>query len=152
MAIEISLASFDGELATLSYRYAAALDHRDVTALLSVFHPEATLRAYPVGRNPMVLSSHRELPKIIQAIEYWPRTHHMVGQSMHQRRDDLVLGETYCTAHHFSAVQPGTGDDYVMHLRYVDEYVRGVSGDWLIYDRSVLTDAVERRDVTTGGP
>ena len=148
MAIDVSRASFDGELVTLSYRYAAAVDRRDLTALLSIFHPDATLRAYPVGRNPMVLSSHRELTKIIQAVEYWPRTHHLVGQGLHHREENRATGEIYCTAHHFSAAEPGSGDDYVMYLRYVDEYIRGASGKWSILERSVLTDAVERREVT----
>ena len=152
MTIEISTAVTDPALAVLSYRYAVALDHRDTAALTSVFHPQAILRATPVGRNPMTVSTHRELPKIITAVEHWPRTFHVIGHMLHQVRDDHAVGEVYCVAHHFSTAQPGEGDDYVMYIRYLDRYLRGSDGGWLIARRDVVTDAVERRDVTAGGP
>jgi SnoaL-like domain len=139
-------------LAALSYRYASAVDRRDVGALLSVFDSEATLRAHPVGRNPMLVSTHRELPKIIQAVGYWPRTFHVVGQALRHLDAQCAQGEIYCIAHHFSSFQPGEGDDYVMYIRYLGSYSRGSDGRWLITARDVVTDAVERRDVTVGGP
>jgi hypothetical protein len=150
--ITISTAISDPALAALSYRYASAVDHRDAPALLSVFHPGATLRAHPVGRNPMLLSTHTELTKVIQAVEYWPRTFHMVGQALHNVEAGRAQGEVHCVAHHFSSPEPGAGDDYVMYLRYLDVYARDSDGRWVITERDVVTDAVERRDVTAGGP
>jgi hypothetical protein len=44
------------------------------------------------------------------------------------------------------------GDDYVMYIRYLDAYAQMSDGRWLITARDVVTDAVERRDVTAGGP
>jgi SnoaL-like protein len=152
MTIDIAQSAPHEGLMTLSYRYAAAVDHRDTGALLSVFDPEATLRAHPVGRNPMFMSTHRELTKIIHAVEYWPRTFHVVGQALYQLDDQCALGEIYCVAHHFSSPLPGAGDDYVMYVRYLDSYSRGSGGRWLIIARDVVTDAVERRDVTAVGP
>lgn len=150
--LDIAAAAPEPALTTLSYRYAAAVDRRNVAALLSVFHPEATLRAHPVGRNPMTMSSHDELPKIIKAVSYWPRTLHVVGQALHQVYGHHADGEVYCVAHHFSSDQSGVGDDYVMYIRYLDRYILDSTGRWVIAEREVVTDAVERRDVTAGGP
>lgn len=135
------------ELAELSQRYAAALDRRDLSALLSVFHPQATLRAHPVGRNPMVLETHGQLKKLIAAVEYWPRTYHFVGQGLFEVRDGQARGEVYCVANHFSSAQPGQGDNYVMYIRYLDTYAKD-DGRWVIVERDVVTDAAERRDLT----
>jgi hypothetical protein len=63
-----------------------------------------------------------------------------------------ATGEVYCVAHHLSSATPGEGDDYVMYIRYLDAYVREAGDDWRITRRDVITDAVERRDVTAGGP
>lgn len=147
MRPDISVAVPDAELATFSYRYAAALDRRDQRSLLTVFHPDATLQAHPPGRNTMTLTGHDQLAKLIAAVSYWPRTHHVVGQGLHQRIENSAFGETYCTAHHFSSSEPGVGDDYIMYIRYLDTYVCNADGDWLIMERVVTTDAVERRDV-----
>ena len=117
-----------------------------------MFEPEAILRAHPLNRNPMIMSTHRELPKIIQAVEYWPRTFHMIGQALYQIDEQYAQGEIYCVAHHFSSSQPGDGDDYVMYIRYVDAYSQEPDGRWLITARDVVTDAVERRGVSTVGP
>jgi hypothetical protein len=146
--MDISVAIPHDELATLSMRYAAGLDHRDLPAVLGVFHPDAVLRALPLGRNPMVLATHAELAKLIKAISHWPRTFHLVGQGLYEVGEERASGEIYCIAHHFSSDEPGVGDDYVMYLRYEDTYVRESHGRWLISERVVTTDAVERRDVT----
>ncbi|MFI5507679.1 nuclear transport factor 2 family protein [Mycobacterium sp. NPDC051804] len=134
------------DLATLSYRYAAALDQRDLRSALAVFHPDAVLRARPPGRNHMVLSGHAELAKLIKAVSHWPRTFHLVGQGLYEFAHETAVGEVYSVAHHFSSAEPRSGDDYVMFIRYHDRYVRG-SGRWLISERIVVTDAVEYREV-----
>jgi SnoaL-like domain len=152
VTIDIARAAPHEDLAALSYRYAAAVDHRDAGALLSVFDLAATLRAHPVGRNQMTMSTHRELPKIIQAVEYWPRTFHVVGQALFEVDGQSAYGEIYCVAHHFSSSEPGQGSDYVMYIRYLDAYSQDSGGGWFITARDVVTDAVERRDVTVGGP
>lgn len=151
MTIDIARAFPHDGLAALSYRYAAAVDHRDAGGLLSVFDPGATLRAHPAGRNPMAMSTHRELPKIIRAVEYWPRTFHVVGQALYELDGQHARGEVYCVAHHFSSAKPGEGSDYVMYIRYLDAYSRK-SGGWLITARDVVTDAIDHRDVIAGSP
>jgi len=59
---------------------------------------------------------------------------------------------SWCVADDFSSAQPSDGDDYVMYIRYLDAYVRERNCGWLISRRDVVTDAVEHRDVTAGGP
>lgn len=147
--VDISATPVQQHLATLSYRYAAALDRRDLQALLGVFHPLAVLRAQPPGRNPMLMTGHTELAKLIKAVEYWPRTFHLVGQSLFEVTDDRATGEVYCVANHFSTPDPVSGTNDVMYIRYEDTYRRDVNGRWLIMERVVTTDAVERRDVGT---
>ena len=137
----ISLGVADGDLATLSFRYAAALDQRDQSALLAVFHPDATLRAHPPGRGPMTLTGREELAKLIQAVSYWPRTFHLVGQGLFQVDGERAVGEVYCVAHHFNSFEPGRLDDDVMYIRYQDVYVCDGRAGWLIMERVVVTDA-----------
>lgn len=98
----------------------------------------------------MLMTGHTELAKLIKAVEYWPRTFHLVGQSLFHVTDDHATGEVYCVANHFSTADPVIGMNDVMYIRYEDTYRREVNGRWLIMERVVKTDAVERRDVGTG--
>ncbi|WIM89735.1 nuclear transport factor 2 family protein [Candidatus Mycobacterium wuenschmannii] len=139
--VKISPAIDDSDLASLSYRYAAALDQRDLPALLEVFHPDATLRARPPGRGPMVLTGHRELAKLIAAVSYWQRTSHLVGQGLFHVESTRAFGEVHCVAHHFNTCAPDLLDDDVMYIRYFDTYVRADHGHWVIMKRMVSTDA-----------
>lgn len=140
--LDISLAVADPGLATLSFRYASALDQRDLPALLGVFHPDATLRAQPPGRGPMVLTGHQRLAKLIQAVAHWPRTFHLVGQGLFRVDDDQAVGEVYCVAHHFNSDVPGRLDDDIMYIRYQDVYVKDPDRGWVIMERVVITDGV----------
>lgn len=145
--MDISAAGPDDRLAALSYRYAAALDHRDLDSLLTVFHSSATLRAHPPGRNPMLLTGHRELAKLIKAVGFWPRTFHLVGQGLFTIDGPQAFGEVYCVANHFSSSEPGFGVNDVMYIRYEDSYQLFPDGRWLIAHRNVITDAIESREV-----
>ena len=140
--MDISSAVADSDLAALSFRYAAALDQRDLSALLGVFHPNATLRAWPPGRGPMTLTGHDELVKLIQAVTHWPRTFHLVGQGLFHVTGERAVGEVYCVAHHFNSFAPGRLDDDVMYIRYRDAYVQYGRGGWLIMERVVTVDAL----------
>ena len=135
------------ELETLSRRYAAAVDHRDVPGLLSAFATEATVRVERPGREVGLLAGHRELERIVAIVSRWPRTAHILGQGLFQIDGEAAEGEVYCTAHHFSSDGPGRGHDHVMHIRYLDRYAAGPEGSWLIIHRTVCVDATENRPV-----
>jgi hypothetical protein len=145
--MDLQFAVPNPELETLSRRYAAAIDHRDIAGLLSVFTIDATVRVEQPGQKPGHLSGHRELEHIIEVVSRYSRTAHVLGQGLFQVDGDLAEGEVYCTAHHFSSDAPGLGHDLVMHIRYIDRYAVGQDLKWRIVHRSVLVDATEDRQV-----
>ena len=148
--MDIQVAVPNPELETLSRRYAAAIDHRDVAALLAVFAVDATMRVEQPGQTPGHLNGHRELERIIGIVTRFPRTAHILGQSLFQVSSDHADGEIYCTAHHFSVDTSGAARDLVMHIRYIDRYAVGDDRDWRIIHRTVCVDATEDRRVQAG--
>jgi hypothetical protein len=145
--MDLQIAGPNLELETLSRRYAAAVDHRDIAGLLSVFAADATMRVEQPGQKPGNLSGHSEIKRIIEIVGRFTRTAHVLGQGLFQADEELAEGEVYCTAHHFSSDALGHGHDLVMHIRYLDHYVMGRDLSWRISHRSVLVDATEDRQV-----
>lgn len=90
----------------------------------------------------MTMVGHAELSKLIQAVMYWPRTYHLVGQGLYNVDGGHAVGEVYCAAHHFNSYAPDMLDDEVMYLRYQDTYIQNDRGDWLIVERVVVTDVM----------
>jgi len=142
MDIQVAVPNLD--LEALSRRYAAAIDHRDVPALLGVFAVDATVRVEQPGQKPGKLNGHHEIKRIITIVARFPRTAHVLGQSLFQVDGDHADGEVYCTAHHFS-FDAGQGRDLVMHIRYIDRYAMGQDHSWRILHRTVCVDATEDR-------
>src|SRR6185437_7489533 len=120
--MDISSAVPNAELEALARRYAAAVDRRDRAALLAVFTPDATMHIERPGRDLGTLTGHAELEGIIDIVDRWPRTAHLVAQGLYVVDRDTAVGEVYCTANHFSAGEAQTGRNHVMHIRYLDEY------------------------------
>ncbi|BBZ20709.1 hypothetical protein MGAD_50440 [Mycolicibacterium gadium] len=145
--MDLQSAAPDLELETLSRRYAAAIDHRDIAGLLSVFAADATMRVEQPGHKVGHLSGHRELEHIIKVVNRFSRTAHVLGQGLFQVDGDRAEGEIYCTAHHFSSSASGSGHDLVMHIRYIDRYAIGQDLSWRIVHRTVRVDAIEERRV-----
>ena len=56
---------------------------------------------------------------------------HFVGNHRVELDGDAATGDTYCIAHHLTGK-----DDYVMHIRYEDTYVRTSAG-WRIQTRDL---------------
>jgi hypothetical protein len=75
-------------------------------------------------------------------------TFHMLGQSTYDVdvEHDSATGEVYCMAHHMTRTADG-GTDFVMFIRYNDDYVRSADGAWRIGLRRVLVDWTETRPV-----
>jgi len=145
--MDLRFATPNLELETLSRRYAAAIDHRDIAGLLSVFAVDATMRVEQPGHKPGNLNGHREIERIIEIVSRFPRTAHVLGQGLFEVEGELAEGEVYCTAHHFKDGATGVGSDLVMHIRYLDHYAIGHDLSWRIVHRSVLVDATEDRQV-----
>ena len=148
--MDISSAVPNAELETLSHRYATAVDHRDRAALLGVFTPDATMRVERPGREPGTMTGHQELERIIAIVAHWPRTFHVISQSLYVVEGKSAVGEVYCTANHFSDAEMGVGRNHVMYIRYLDKYLLGSDGRWRIVHRHLVVDATEDRPVSIG--
>lgn len=145
--MDLRIAAPNVELETLSRRYAAAIDHRDLGGLLGVFAADATMRVEQPGQQPGTLNGHREIGRIIEIVSRYPRTAHVLGQGLFQVDGDLAEGEVYCTAHHFGSDVQGSCHDLMMHIRYIDSYAVSEDRGWRIVHRTVCVDATEDREV-----
>jgi uncharacterized protein (TIGR02246 family) len=129
----------------LCERYAQAVDLGDGAALASVFTADGHLSSDYYGRH---YSGREELARIPEgAKSIAPTTMHFVGNHIAEISGDTATGVTYCMAHHLRTDHT----DLVMAIRYVDAYVRGIDGAWLIADRHVgilwtETHETDRRD------
>jgi len=145
-------------LRDLSETYASAVDRRDESLFLSVFADDATLAVHdpPETTEPSAMRGHEALARVIPRVARFDRTYHLVGNSRYDVAGDSATGEVYCIAHHVpgeaAGGEPspaeGPTTNYVMYIRYRDEYVRGADVRWRIRDRKVLVDWTERRPLT----
>jgi ketosteroid isomerase-like protein len=140
------------ELNRLAYRYAAAVDGRDVDAFLAVFTPDARMRSYHPGDDEPFADTngHGQLASVPETMAK------MFGITVHQMTNHLVdvdgdtaTGEVLCTARHLS-VDPDDKDAVVVVIRYVDEYER-YDGRWCIRDRQIRFLWSERHHVADPG-
>jgi hypothetical protein len=122
----------------LSAVYAAAVDHRDSDAFVSVFHPDAELTVFgPDADAPnFTRHGHAELGEIPRLIARYPKTFHFIGQQLTEMAGDEATGEVYCMARHLTPDVHG-GTDFVMFIRYLDRYRRGDDQQWRIAERQV---------------
>jgi len=138
-------------LRSLAARYAAGVDRRQRDLFLSAFRPDATLAVHRPAAGPddkpHLMRGHAEIGRVVELIAKYPKTFHMLGQDRYQLEGDRATGEVYCLASHY--VPSGQGDsNYVMYIRYEDEYRREPGGPWQIQRRDVRTDWTERRPIT----
>jgi 3-phenylpropionate/cinnamic acid dioxygenase small subunit len=140
------------ELQQLAYRYAAAVDARNVDDFLAVFTPDARIRSYhPDADEPFAeVVGHEQLASIPETM----RT--MFGLTVHQMTNHLVdidgntaTGSVLCTARHLS-VDPEDHSAWVVVIRYVDRYERRDSR-WQIVDRQIRFLWNERHEVVDSG-
>jgi ketosteroid isomerase-like protein len=134
------------ELRGLADTYATAVDHRDASLFVSVFHPDAVLVVHPPGDPDAIsgtMTGHDELAGVTEKIARYQRTYHFVGNARYELDGDRATGEVYGIAHHLTPDHHG-GTDFVMLIRYLDTYSRGGDG-WRIDQRRVVTDWTEVR-------
>jgi hypothetical protein len=137
-------------LRALAVRYAAGVDRRDVDLFLDAFHADGTLTILPQPGSPgsaSVLRGHAELARVIDRIQRYDRTFHLLGQTVLDAGADRARGEVYCVAHHWRTTDGGVTDT-VLYIRYDDEYRPDATGEWRIATRVLHLDGREVRDVT----
>jgi ketosteroid isomerase-like protein len=142
----------DAEIRVLSDRYAAAVDGRDVDALLAVFAPDACLVRRPDGDGTpgFELVGHDALRGVIrQLARSYRSTSHVLGARDYDVASASATGEVSCTAHHLREGDGGEVIDRVLHVRYLDTYAR-VDRGWLITRRELRVDRTEERVVDPG--
>ena len=122
----------------LPYRYAVALDSRDMDAMVELFVPDVAVGKDQRGRDA--------LKAYFDRIMRLPRTSvHFVGNHVVDFLDaDHARGIVYC---HDELERPATGKWEIGKLQYWDDYVR-VDGEWCFarrkFHRWYIVDALER--------
>jgi 3-phenylpropionate/cinnamic acid dioxygenase small subunit len=135
----------------LAYRYAAAVDARDVDAFLAVFHPDGRLRTYAAGSDEPFsdVVGHEQLASVPQRMgDMFRRTFHQMTNHLVDVDGDAATATLLCTAR-FLSVDPADDAAGVNVIRYVDRYERR-SGEWRIADREIRFLWSERHPLVGG--
>jgi hypothetical protein len=114
-------------------RYAQGVDDRDWDAVRSCFDPDGQMVG-TFGAAP----SRQYLPGLIERVERFGATMHMMGNQLRAISGDVARTETYGIAYHFADAK-GTREELVVGMRYDDELVRQPDGSWLITTRKART-------------
>lgn len=146
----------DDELAlrALATAYAIGADSGDAAMFTSAFLPDAHLRVFrqPNLDTPMTdMVGHEQLARIPSMLrKRYTRTFHFLGQCAYEFGAAEARGQVYCLAHHLT-VEPHGGTNYVMHMRYLDEYRRDGDGAWKIGERVAYIDWTDTRAANPPG-
>ena len=136
-------------LRALAEAYAQGADRNDADMFLSAFHPDARLIVFTNADDEeprSIRDGHDALRGIPGQVARYDKTFHFVGNHACTFDDDAgtAAGEVYCIAHHLTVDDHGA-TDFVMFIRYHDEYRRGPDGQWRISQRTVRPDWTESR-------
>jgi hypothetical protein len=141
------------ELRTLAEQYARGVDRRDdVDGFVALFLPDAVITIHDPSEStePREIRGAERLARIPEAIQRYPKTFHLLGQSTYAIGDGEATGEVYCIAHHLTpdpADPRAGGTDHVMFIRYEDTYRPNVDGAWKFAHRRLRVDWTETRAV-----
>jgi 3-phenylpropionate/cinnamic acid dioxygenase small subunit len=133
------------EIGQLLYRYARAIDTRELDLLDGVFTPDAEIH-YAVGGG--VRLPYREMkPWLAQVLPMHRVTQHAMSNPLVEVDGDRARATTYLTAAHVQETQDGALHYVVQHGVYSDELTRTPAG-WRISRRrldALHTDGRFRR-------
>ena len=142
------------ELRSLAEQYAQGVDRRDdVDGFVALFLPDAAITIHDPSEStePREIRGAERLARIPDAIQRYPKTFHMLGQSTYDISDGEATGEVYCIAHHLTPGAQHGGTDYVMFIRYEDTYRPNDDGAWKFAHRRLRVDWTETRAVNPPG-
>jgi ketosteroid isomerase-like protein len=137
------------EIRQLAAEYARAVDVPDGERAAELFAPEGVLRICHRGKaEPVAQRVGREaIASAMSGLTRYETTMHVVANQYIELAGDSATGETYCLAHHVREVEGKGVMDYVMAIRYLDEYRRTGEG-WKIVVRELQVEFTEDRPVT----
>lgn len=133
--------------------YARCADRVDNEGAAALFTPDGILRIYERGTSEPVRErvGREEISAAFKGLDRYELTLHVVGNHIVDIDGDSATGETYCIAHHVRPVESGGGPDgradYVMHIRYIDDYTRLPEG-WRLAKRELQVEFTEDRPVS----
>jgi SnoaL-like domain len=139
------------ELRAVAERYASGVDRRDAALIVSAFHADGRLSIHDPAESEQptaVIVGHDQLGQMAERIARFDRTFHLLGNSRYEVSGDTASGEVYCIAHHLT--RDGEPTDYVMYIRYQDEYRRSGDSRWRITARRLFVDWTDVQPVTLG--
>ena len=121
------------ELKALTQRYARAADDRDIDALTSLFHPQATVDG---ARGAQTIDEWLEGMKGPRA---FPTSMHLLGPPVIELTEGAEEGrmDTYAVVHQLGDTKAGQGD-MTLGIRYLDEVCRH-DGRWVVKARVAKT-------------
>jgi ketosteroid isomerase-like protein len=126
--------------------YAVAVDERDADAFAALFTDDALLVVADAdGSERARYDGRAAIAAIPSALQRFDRTFHAVTTHHCTGDGDQVHGVTYCEAHHLDGES-----DWVMHIRYDDDYVRSPEG-WRFATRTVRRLWTEQREARVAG-
>jgi hypothetical protein len=121
--------------------YAFACDTRDPARLAGCFVAGGTLTVRWRNREPTTMTFPGDASSVMEILNGFGRTLHFIGNHGVALVGDTATGVAYCFAHHITGPS-----DYVMAIRYVDEY-RREPGGWQFADRQLEVDWTQRAAV-----
>ena len=127
--------------------YARFADRIDNEGLAELFAPDGVLRIFERGNAEPVRQriGRAEIAEAIKGLSRYDVTMHSVANHYVVLNGDVASGETYCRACHVRPVEGGAPEDrenYVMNIRYLDDYVRLPEG-WKIAKRELQVEFTE---------
>jgi hypothetical protein len=126
--------------ADLAIAYARAVDRRAAAFLVDLFAPDAGIDL-PAGLRGRGAPATTVRPEdLLAPLERWTRTRHLVMQQTIDFSVDgtTATGECYSEAHHVG-LRDTTPFDLVLHLRYLDRFVK-IDDRWLFAARTLVVD------------
>ena len=131
--------------------YAFCADTRDAEGQKALFTDDTRFVVYMGGEGSEAtddLVGRESLTPVFDNLNAYEVTMHFNGQSSVALDGEQATGETYCLAHHIHDADDGSGKlDYVMAIRYLDQYRRTDQG-WRLAVRELQVEFTEDRPVT----
>ncbi len=132
-------------LRNLVESYASFCDQGEPDRVAGLFTEDATLIvALNPGADPTAVRNGRtEIAAAMASLSRYWSTMHVIANVSAEIDGDTATGLVGCIAHHIEGPE-GERRDRVLHIRYVDGYVR-TEGTWRFKRREVRVVAVEKR-------